>query len=250
MYKYGYINEDHRERSSHIFIHNKLYFCKAEEFNDPFDCAFKVQFSSDKGKNRKFADMALQLRYPDLSSDKRAEILRREEDAFDGPDFDVDVQAAMQQTLNTWGICCFSEVPNSLLMWAHYANKHHGFCLKFSTENFYVALPPNLVIPHQVHYTDQYPIAWIAEDVAIEATLLTKAEQWKYEKEWRIITPDKIGCYPFPASCLTGVIFGCRMSEEHKKLIRDWCKDRQPAIKYYEAKQSEDSYSLNIVEIS
>ena len=190
--------------------------------------------------------MALQLRYPDLSSDKRAEILRREEDVFNDPNFDVYVQDAMQQTLNTWGICCFSEVPDSLLMWAHYANKHRGFCLKFSTENFYVALPPNMVIPHQVHYTEQYPIARIAEDVAIEATLLTKAEQWEYEQEWRIITPDRVGWIPFPAPCLIGVIFGCRMPQEHQEMIRNWCQCRKPAITYYEAKQSEDSYMLEI----
>ena len=40
------------------------------------------------------------------------------------------------------------------------------------------------------------------------------------------------------------------MPEEHKALIRDWCKNRQPGMKYYEAQQSEDSYSLNIVEVS
>lgn len=68
--------------------------------------------------------------------------------------------------------------------------------------------------------------------------------------EWRMVDENGLGPYQFPSRFLTGVIFGCRMSEEHKKLIRDWCKNRQPAITYYEAKQSEDSYSLNIVEIS
>ena len=65
-----------------------------------------------------------------------------------------------------------------------------------------------------------------------------------------MVCPGMTGSYTFKSHCLTGVIFGCRMPEEHKALIRGWCKDRQPAIKYYEAQESEDSYSLNIVEVS
>ena len=65
-----------------------------------------------------------------------------------------------------------------------------------------------------------------------------------------MVCPRMTGSYPFIPDCLTGVIFGCRMPEEHKEMIRGWCKDRQPGIKYYEARESEDSYSLNIVEIS
>ena len=194
--------------------------------------------------------MALQLKFPDLSSDKRAEILRREKDVFDAPDFDVNVQATMQQTLNTWGICCLSEVRDSVLMWSHYADKHRGFCLEFSIADFHVELPGNKVIPSPVHYTEQYPIAQIIEEVAVRETMLTKAKPWEYEKEWRIITPERAGLHPFPDHCLTGVIFGCKMSEEHKEMIREWCKNRRPAITYYETRQSEDSYSLNIDEIS
>ena len=73
--------------------------------------------------------------------------------------------------------------------------------------------------------------------------------QWEYEREWRIIIPNSLGAHGFPGRCLTGVIFGCRMSDKHKEDIRRWCKDSQLAIKYSEARQSKDSYSLNIVEI-
>ena len=68
--------------------------------------------------------------------------------------------------------------------------------------------------------------------------------------EWRMIDLSGPGSHQFRSQFLTGVIFGCKMQDKHKKLIRDWCKDRQPAMKYYEAQQSEDSYSLKIVEIS
>ena len=65
-----------------------------------------------------------------------------------------------------------------------------------------------------------------------------------------MVCPRMTGSYQFEPQCLTGVIFGCRMLEKHKDMIREWCKNRRPAITYYEAKQSENSYKLNIVEIS
>ena len=148
-------------------------------------------------------------------------------------------------------------------MWAHYANDHRGFCLEFLNEQgqpFSVepkpecrGKTPEFLVPLPVLYSEQYPVVNFIRDnrekVAIK-TCLTKAEQWEYEQEWRMVDLNGPAPHQFTPHCLTGVIFGCRMSEEHKKRIRRWCKDRQPAIKYYEAKQSEDSYKLNIVEIS
>ena len=151
------------------------------------------------------------------------------------------------------GLYCLSAVPNNILMWAHYANAHQGFCLQFLNEQsqrFRVKSnpeergeTPEFLGPAPVRYSKQYPVVnFIRDDrmtVGIK-TCLTKARQWKYEQEWRIVDINGPGPHQFLPQCLTGVIFGCRMLEEHKKLIRDWCKDRQPAITYYEAKQSED----------
>ena len=61
---------------------------------------------------------------------------------------------------------------------------------------------------------------------------------------------DGPGLYHFEPQSLTGVILGCRMSEKHKEMIREWCGNREPAIKYYETRESEDSYTLDIVELS
>ena len=181
--------------------------------------------------------------------DRRAAV-RNEQKIFDDPEYPSFVRKVMGEGLKKWGICCLSEVRDSVLMWSHYADKHRGFCLEFSIADFYVELPGNKVIPSPVHYTEQYPIAQIIEEVAVRETMLTKAKPWEYEKEWRIITPERTGLHPFPSRCLTGIIFGCRMLEKHKDMIREWCKNRRPAITYYEAQESEDSYSLHIVEIS
>ena len=236
--------------SAQSFTDNELHFCTVQDFNDPFECAFQVQFSQDKRENIKFGDLALKRQYPNLSSQERDAIIQNEADIFDDPDYALFVRETMRQGFNKWGICCLSKVRDNVLMWSHYANKHRGFCLEFSTEQFSVGLTTGRTGPLPVHYTDKYPVARIIDEIALRETILTKAEQWEYEKEWRIITPEQTGLYPFPSHCLTGVIFGCRMLEKHKEMIREWCRNREPAIKYYETRESEDSYTLDIVELS
>ena len=173
---------------------------------------------------------------------------------------------AQNQTMREveqWGLYCLSAVPDNILMWAHYANAHRGFCLQFLNEQsqrFRVKSnpeergeTPKLLGPVPVRYSKQYPVVNFIRDKRMTVgrkTCLTKARQWKYEQEWRMVDVNGPGPHQFLPQCLRGVIFGCRMLEKHKEMIREWCRNREPAITYYEARQSEDSYSLNIVEVS
>lgn len=67
-------------------------------------------------------------------------------------------------------------------MWSHYADNHRGICLEFDTAN------PLFSEALGVVYCSEYP-RWLPhemERIAFEM-LLTKAEDWKYEREFRII---------------------------------------------------------------
>ena len=253
LYKYKSIDDNHPEYSSRIFTHNELYFCAPEAFNDPFDCKFQLSLSGPQSKRRQFSEKILKKRYPDLNRSERRTTFSREGKDVIQPDFEEKTRKLMFQELNKWGICCLSTVHDDILMWSHYANAHHGFCLAFSTQQgpvqFGVELPTEFVVPLPIKYSPQYPIVNPIVGKEMDKTLLTKAQQWKYEQEWRIITPKRNGPLPFSSQCLTGVIFGCKMSDEHKELIRAWCKERQPAITYCQARQSPNSYQLNIDEI-
>ena len=181
---------------------------------------------------------------------------------FEDPAFLEAAQDSNRQEIERWGICCLSEVRDNILMWSHYAKAHHGFCLQFWNEHgksFGVkrksedrGSKPHLLVPLQVRYYDKYPIVNCISDnpkTMAEKTCLTKAAQWKYEKEWRMVDLSGPGLHQFPSQLLTGVIFGCRMSDEHKAMIRRWCGERQQAMTYYQARQSENGYSLNITKI-
>ena len=266
FYKYKYIDDSRLEHSSHLFAHNELYFCSVSAFNDPFDCSFQVDSSCSKVERRKYHQYILEKYETSHDIHNLQETLDAAEQNLDPgltKFFDKMAQNQTMREVKEWGIYCMSEVPDNILMWTHYANAHYGFCLQFLDKQgqpFRVepkpetrGKTPECLVPLRVQYSDKFPVVNFIRDNRMTVglkTCLTKAEQWEYEQEWRMVDVNGPGPHKFPPQCLTGVIFGCRMLEKHKELIRSWCKDRQPAITYYEARQNEDSYSLNIVEIS
>ena len=274
FYKYTYVDDrpgedgsyPYLKHSSSIFKHNELYFRSVSSFNDPFDCTFQVDSSCSGAERRSYHQHLLEKYGTSHDVHNLQETLDAAEKNL-GPGmtkfFDKMAQNQTIREVEQWGLYCLSAVPDNILMWAHYANAHRGFCLQFLNKQgqpFYVEPKPEMrdqtlknIVPLRVEYSDKFPVVnFIRNDLMTVGinTCLTKAEQWEYEREWRMVDINGPGPHKFPPQCLTGVIFGCRMPEEHQEMIRGWCKDRQPAIKYYEAQQSEDSYLLNIVEIS
>ena len=208
---------------------------------------------------RQSVHRVLENQNPSLSKKERHEIVCRKMEPLDRPAIAKNVKKGINEKIEKYGICCLSEVKDDILMWAHYADAHHGFCLEFLNElDLFVdaslkSAGPLKQIRWPVEYSNKYPLVKLVQDspeTSVKKTIFTKAEPWKYEKEWRIVTLMGPGPYQFQPQFLTGVIFGCRMSVEHKGMIRYWCKDRQPAIKFYEAQLSDDSYSLKIVPAS
>ena len=136
------------------------------------------------------------------------------------------------QQLNTLGILSLSEVPDEMLMWAHYAANHTGFALEFDDRHpwFWAQRPEgddcgNL---RKVNYANQPSSGYLAELKAHEV-FYTKGEKWEYEREWRIIRPlaesslspsEGVFLFDFPATLLTGVIAGLRTSSESLQQLR------------------------------
>ena len=252
FYKYKSIDDDNLKHSSCIFTDNELYFCTANDFNDPFDCEFQVEFSGSKIEAAEYSAYLQEKHGSPLSRKDRRLAIREDIRNLKRPDFANKVRDGFRQSIETWGICCFSEQRDNILMWSHYANAHRGFCLEFSGALHVVDVErtKRRVLPFPVEYSKRYPVANLMQTHGMTETILTKAEQWNYEKEWRITIPGRTGLHPFPPQCLTGVIFGCEMSEKHKDMIYRWCKDQQSTIRYYQARQSTDSYQLHIDELS
>lgn len=99
-------------------------------------------------------------------------------------------------------------------MWSHYAYNHEGICIQFeSIRDFNVF---GWAIP--VEYGKDYPIIdWLKppELEDYENIFLKKSYDWKYEKERRIVEPNKANKpLLFQGGALTGVIFGSQVKPE------------------------------------
>lgn len=133
------------------------------------------------------------------------------------------------------GILCLSEVADSLLMWAHYADSHRGFLIEFDERSLFFdrRVNPDDELRHlrKVTYNSQRPALTLA-DVKDFSSFMTKGVDWEYEAEWRmIVTLDSasktvgegvnaVHLFEFPAEALTSVVLGCRMTEAKKTEIR------------------------------
>ena len=127
LYKYKRIDEDHLDYSSRIFTHNELYFSKVGDFNDPFDCRYRYELNGSEADLAEYHDRVQREHHPSCNEQER-----RSETA--------------QWLAMKWGIYCLSAVPDDILMWAHYADGHRGFCLQFlndPSDYFYVKRKSN-----------------------------------------------------------------------------------------------------------
>ena len=104
--------------------------------------------------------------------------------------------------------------PDNILMWSHYADNHKGICLlEFARNN------PLICHARPVRYRKEYP-EWTPHAIMDGNTIepvLTKARDWCYEREFRIIASDLEGptklyhgtFIKLPPSALTAIIIGC-----------------------------------------
>src|SRR5260370_2400317 len=91
-------------------------------------------------------------------------------------------------TVERWRIYCLTPHPNSLLLWAHYGEKHQGICLEFDAGIEQIGWAQRVV------YNDTFPIIGpddFADPMAlIDAVLLTKSRDSAYEDAQRVRARD------------------------------------------------------------
>jgi len=215
LYKYRRLDV----RSLSAVARNRHYFGDYTLFNDPFDCQ---------------AGRPLDL----LIQESQRRGLDNE---FTG--------------LATFRICCFSAVPDDILMWGHYGDSYQGFCMEFTPEN-----DPNfkrmcLPVTYQKQFPDlltPHPETKGQNGAAILKLLTTKSEHWSYEEEWRMVmhVPKGDGSShggeePYKPEALTGIIFGMRMPQDHRMLLNTLTASL-PHLRKYETHKDESDYALRI----
>lgn len=248
FYKYGRVDC----YTKRIFEANELYFSTIDEFNDPFDCYHGLGLCGTRKEVREYLNKLSKANHSQLSrNDRRSWVnkcMKNCKLSNGRVSFEFSEEMIKDSTKN-WRVYCLSETCENIQMWAHYADGHKGFCLKFlNAENEPLVVGPNSdafkyigMAPMQVQYSDRFPIInRILDDdrTSQKKACLTKASGWSYEKEWRMVDTGGPGPRCFSPRFLKSVIFGCKMSGHHKQQIRKLCEGRDPAVTFHEARIS------------
>jgi hypothetical protein len=132
------------------FKESYLYYSNYSNFNDPFDCNIEL-ITFDKARRR--------------TRHKRKEEI-------------------LTENFKNLGVCCFSRNVNSILMWAHYASNHKGFCLEFYSNRSLDGINPLDVL-----YVNNFIKAAYYKNPkdALFHLIYTKSKDWEYENELRSI---------------------------------------------------------------
>ncbi len=248
LYKYGKFDE----YTEKIFTHNEIYF-SSSDFNDPFDSKLCCVLEGNEQEKKTYLCSLFQRKWPNQSEEEILSYVKKLIKAKEGGSVLQEIlKGAGDRLRKKFGIYCLTERKDNILMWAHYAKQHSGFCLEFKVNNEFFA-PHARVI--KVKYKATRPVVNMLQlntypKQKLGEKLLIKANDWKYEKEWRIVDTKKCQeIQNFPEDALSVVILGCRISQENKDNVFRWCGKRKHPPTLYEAREKQKEFGLDIVEI-
>ncbi|MGQ0741956.1 MAG: DUF2971 domain-containing protein [Alphaproteobacteria bacterium] len=281
---YKYMTADAAEavlRSGH------LRWSSPNLFNDPFDMQFDLHLEYDRravaersmdGLWRKYSGQdpivagtlagtlinVLQANVPGLSRDdfQKEFYDRVVAGLVAGDAYLPQLQDEVRSVLSSIRILCLSEVFDNMLMWAHYSQNHSGVVIRLS------CLPERdsawgAAVP--VRYERRMPLLATEEDIIrlmsgdseldhnaiFNKAVFTKAEDWSYEKEWRIVggrDPQKdYEDIPFYSTELTGIYLGCNMRQDRQVQFRALVREKCSHCEIFLAKKSSRDFAMEFV---
>ncbi|EKO3466506.1 DUF2971 domain-containing protein [Vibrio fluvialis] len=111
--------------------------------------------------------------------------------------FEQAEQFATDGNFNEVGVISFTENYNNLLMWSHYAHEHKGIVVEFDYEKldyfFNYRLSTRDTIERVLYNRERF--SPLQTEVCVKDLLLTKSDDWIYEKEHRILPKLRLADY-------------------------------------------------------
>lgn len=251
LFKYMSISLDHIERIEKLFLECKIFHNLTEGFNDPFEG--KPHYSIDIVKRDAkiiydhFIELARNHGQGELEAERFAKFQIQ-----DPHQVTETIRNAINKSFEQIRICCYSTNKENLLLWAHYANSHKGFCVEFDGSS----LPAKMAM--KVEYSNKYPSVEypVPSDERAYRLALTKAKVWEYENEYRsIFIPssdilDHDGeSLSFSSDAITNVYIGACMPEKEERELKKiiYRMESQPSM--WKAELSSSSYQLKFKKI-
>lgn len=239
FYKYRNLNQFTFES----IINSEVFLANSTILNDPYECYYSVNLN-EVARNQ-FTDLSFPQTFKDhynldfpqehidkiLASDKPFHtyidccklmniILAVNADEITKQKW-IRCNELIEIERKKVNVCCFTTRNDSMLMWSHYADHHKGVCVEYDF-SYDFGLRERI---QPVQYCDtQYDItSRLLPDfnpmnisLGTYISALTKAKDWQYEDEWRLIKNNGRTKHPMP---LPKVIYlGTRFSQNEISL--------------------------------
>lgn len=196
----------------------KIYLAQATKLNDPMDCLIYFD-GSILPRDCKLIN-CLEHQY---NCDYK-EIINKLSD-------ESNVRWIFENFRSDIRTASFSKKDNSLLMWSHYADEHHGFCIKYNTETLKPIISGML---YPVIYSSMKPdvfdeIKDCSWNAGVKA-LVHKAKEWEYEDEWRVINKADGTFEFFQLDAIEAIYLGAYCEKHNREEVVKWANEKNKSV--------------------
>lgn len=216
------------------FTNDTLHLTTASRFNDPFDSALTVDpFRSNSG--RELIDQLAASAGVGQIDDRLRERLAEYIDERNGR-FRSELQAALlYQARNGYKLCSLSSRIDSTLMWSHYAKDHTGFAMEYEFKSLPESDPVYRFLWPVIYTGAMLDISFVYDDAAGRTNglypvlaAMSKAKDWAYEGEWRLIIPGSPGEAPFnlPVPAPKAIYLGAHIKGKNQQRLASIAKQK------------------------
>lgn len=253
------------EHTLALLTKGELYFSRPSEFNDPFDSEIRFNMEINEG------DISAICKRKGLSLTESNKIIEK----YRMSPNSLDKVLESNKQMKALKLFCVSKEEKNILMWSHYGAKHTGICVGIKTyfwgkvnniiirngfvyPNFFTKRPQNLLTPLPVKYTNDVPEKYNIGECnqrALLQSVLYKATDWHYEKEYRIVLWDDViinNPICISTSEISEIIFGLNASDKLINKVRGIVKtypDNGSGTTLYKCVKVEGKYAIDKVEI-
>lgn len=255
LYRFTYFDTSNYYKD---LLKNILYFSAKSQFNDPFDSQIPTRYKlcSEKELDEYLENLLIKSGID--GDDKSNKLEMAKERLKNNPqEIQITIDNYIERKV---GILALTENFQNLLLWAHYANKHTGFCIELDAQllnkiiNAEFQKNQDLSFIFKIKYQDKFPVINPCRHSFEQRTqleFLIKSKDWKYEQEWRIILLNgSRQKRELPAEVFKKIYFGLKTHPDNIIRSKELLRQYNPKIELYQAVKKKDAFSLEFNKLS
>jgi hypothetical protein len=229
-----------------------VYLSSANQFNDPFDFSLPINFDPNEYTKENIVRKQFLAMKRDFRDQPNAvllkEAIRRYDSGMFNDEYWRQIEELEKQEVYKIGILCLSKKRNDLLMWAHYADWHRGYCVGIQkSELSKHFINDALIQPND--YKTKFPIYKFIDPSPNQHIdrLFTKSKHWAYEKEYRFIKANSAGTtLTVNNEAIREIILGLKMKDVDINEILKLKNAKFPNAKIYKCVLSKSEFKVEI----